>query len=152
MKKEEITPELTEQETGLLIWQVAGMWERQMKSVLDKNGLTYFQYILMDRLALLETKTRPVTQVMLANFARTDVMMTSKAVRILEEKGWIRRKKDVKDSRANQISLTDKGIKRLEKAQELVNATEDEFFGKLDSRLGQFSKNLLKLYQDHQVG
>jgi len=148
-KDKQIQPEFGDHETGLLVWQVSGLWEKQMKVVLGKQGLTYMQFVLLQRLHELETLVKPITQIKLAQYANTEPMLTSKALRVLEEKAWVRRKKDAVDTRANQIVLTEKGIKRMEKALESVLALEQTFFGVIDTKRSQFSKNLQKIFEEN---
>jgi DNA-binding MarR family transcriptional regulator len=146
-KENAFKPELMEQETGLLLWQVSRQWEKTIKDVLARQEFTYLEYILLSRLVELEKTEKQITQVKLAQYSGTEIMLTSKALRTLEEKGFIKRKKFVGDSRANLLGLSDKGAKRAEKIQKIVMETEDAFFASLEAKRSLFSKNLAKVFQ-----
>jgi DNA-binding MarR family transcriptional regulator len=118
-----------------------------MKTVLEKHALTYIQFVLLQRLNELESSALPVTQVRLAQYANTEVMLTSKALRALETKGFLKRKRDNIDTRANIIVMTDKGLKKMEKAGESIRQSENHFFGILDNKRSTFSKNLQKIFE-----
>lgn len=150
-KENNLKTDSREQEAGLLIWQVSRQWERKIKDILSRQEFTYLEYILLSRLQVLEKSEKQITQVKLAQFASTEIMLTSKALRVLEDKGFIKRKKFSADSRANLIGLTDKGSKKVEKLQKSVDETESEFFGSLDSKLSLFAKSLEKVYQSNLV-
>lgn len=145
-KKNNLTPEYTENETGLLLWQTARQWEKIIRDTLARQEFSYLEYILLSRLITLEKKEKQITQVMLAQFTNSEIMLTSKAIRSLEEKGLVRRKKSNSDSRANLIVSTDKGSKKLDKIQKSVNETEQNFFAALDSKKSILSKNLHKVF------
>lgn len=146
-KEKQFQPEIGDHETGMLIWQVSILWEREMKRVLEKHSLTYIQFILLQRLHELESTAIPVTQIRLSQYANIEVMLTSKALRVLETKGFLKRKRDQTDTRANVIALTDKGVKKMEKAQESIRQAEVRFFDVIDNKRVTFSKNLQKLFE-----
>lgn len=154
MKSKENTtkPDLKEQEAGLLVWQVSRQWEKKIKDVLSRQEFTYLEYILLSRLQELEKSDKQITQVKLANFASTEIMLTSKALRVLEDKGFIRRKKFSGDSRANLIGLTDKGTKKVEKMLKVVSEAESQFFASLDPKRSLLAKSLEKVYQSNLSG
>lgn len=148
-KDKQLRPEFGDHESGLLLWQVSGLWEKSMKTTLKKQGLTYLQYVLASRLYELESSMKNVTQIKLAEYANTEPMLTSKALRGLEEQGFLRRIKDDKDTRANIITLTDKGKKKVSKVSEIVRSEETNFFSTLDSKVNHFSKSLQKLFEQN---
>jgi DNA-binding MarR family transcriptional regulator len=145
-KENSFTPEFTEQETGLLLWQTARQWEKTVRDTLAKQDFSYLEYILLSRLLILEKREKEITQVKLAQFSNAEIMLTSKALRSLEEKGLIRRKKFNNDSRANLISSTDKGSKKLDKVQKTLNEVENNFFSALDAKKNLLNKSLQKVF------
>ncbi len=130
--------------TGFLLWQAANAWQRQIKLALDPVGLTHVQYLLLDSLELLGGKRHPVTQVKLARKAGTDVMMTSKVVRLLERKKFIARESDHLDGRAMLLGLTGSGAKALARAKNLVAKSEQQFFVKMP-KPAKFAQHLQSL-------
>ena len=153
MKKKDhhFQPEIGDHETGMLIWQVSSLWEREMKIVLEKHSLTYIQFVLLQKLNELQSSPIPITQVRLSQYANTEVMLTSKALRVLETKGFLKRKRDNIDTRANIIGITDKGKKKMEKAAESIRQSENHFFGILDIKRSTFSKNLQKVFEKNHL-
>jgi DNA-binding MarR family transcriptional regulator len=148
-KEKTLKPDLKEQEIGLLLWQVSRQWEKTIKVVLFRQEFTYLEYILLSRLVELEKTETQITQVKLAHYSGTEIMLTSKALRVLEEKGFIKRKKFTSDSRANLIGIADKGIKKVEKIQKSVEEEEARFFNSLDTKRSIFSKSLAKIFQSN---
>ena len=134
--------------TGFLLWQAGNSWQRQIKAALDPVGITHVQYLLLETLHELEETKQPVTQVRLARAAGTDVMMTSKVLRLLSKKKLIARKPDSRDARAFIPVLTQQGLKQLEKARKLVEGSEQKFFSKLVNKHEKFANNLLALTED----
>lgn len=139
-KKQTTTP----RRPGYLLWQVSNSWQRNLKSVLDPLDLTHVQYLLLETLEQLKTAEQPATQVRLAREAGTDVMMTSKVLRVLEQKKWIARKANKADARAFHISLTANGEKVIAKARQLVTDADRDFFRNV-TKLDKFSAGLEQL-------
>ncbi|TND09628.1 MAG: transcriptional regulator [Bacteroidetes bacterium] len=127
---------------GFLLWQASNKWQRNMKAALDSIGLTHVQYLLLNALAQ-TGKTQ--TQSALAAAAGADVMMTSKVLRTLEKKKFISRKIQAGDSRSMNVQLSDAGKKILQKADVLVEKTDEDFFSALPSKRSKFVKNLSAL-------
>ncbi|MCA6361961.1 MAG: MarR family transcriptional regulator [Bacteroidetes bacterium] len=130
--------------TGYLLWQVSNSWQRTIKTALDPLDLTHVQYLLLETLEQFKTEGEAATQVKLARVAGTDVMMTSKVLRVLEQKKWVSRKANRADARAFHIALTPSGEKVVAKARQLVNDTDRNFFSNL-SKPEKFSDNLALL-------
>jgi DNA-binding MarR family transcriptional regulator len=94
-----------------------------------------------------------VTQVQLASHTRADVMMTSKVLRSLEKKAYVRRDIHPTDTRAKCVALTKTGREVLFNAIELVEEIDGEFFSALNDQLATFNAQLLALIHqnsDHQ--
>ncbi|MGL5890816.1 MAG: MarR family winged helix-turn-helix transcriptional regulator [Bacteroidia bacterium] len=130
--------------TGYLLWQVSNSWQRAIKTSLDPLDLTHVQYLLLETLEQLKNAGELATQVKLAREAGTDVMMTSKVLRVLEQKKWVSRKANRADARAFHIALTPAGEKVAAKARQLVNDADNKFFGSV-SKLEKFSASLVQL-------
>ncbi len=87
------------------------------------------QFVLLASLAWLSREGDTVTQVRLAQQARTDVMMTSQVVRALERKGLLLRGAHPADHRAKGLQVTPKGLHLVNKALGLVERADAKFFG-----------------------
>jgi DNA-binding MarR family transcriptional regulator len=123
------TYDYAERSPGFLLWQLAHLWQRQVVSLLKPVGLTHVQFILLSGLKQLAAKRQvSITQVQLADYARTDIMMTSKVLRKLEERGLVERKGHPDDTRARALALTAEGDALLKKAAKLIDAHDEAFF------------------------
>lgn len=88
------------------------------------------------------------SQARLAEVTNFDKMMVSKALRLLESKGFLRRSRHPDDPRAKRIELTPRGKTALAKARRLASHALDEFFGILGKRRQVLSDLLQELLQD----
>ena len=79
------------------------------------------------------TKEEGVTQVKLAEHAKTDPMMTSQVIRALESKGLVERKKHPKDSRALLVGPTEEGRELARQAIPVVEQVDHDFFEKVEN-------------------
>lgn len=102
---------------------------RRYMPFLEKLDLTYTQYIVM--LYLWEKKVSNVK--MLGKIVLLDSSTLTPLLKKLEAKGYIERKRSIKDERNLEISLTRKGEKLKEKATyipkkigECINLSEKE--------------------------
>jgi len=114
---------------GHLLYQLAGLWRRQMNARLDTVGLTYIQFVFLIRLAWLTQNGGGVTQKMLGQDCKTGRALTSQVVRLLERNKLIRQAVKPGDARARLLKLTAEGQRRLARALPLLEATEDAFLG-----------------------
>jgi DNA-binding MarR family transcriptional regulator len=128
--------------TGFLLWQAGNAWQRKMKSVLDPVGITHVQYLLLDSLEHLGALKHPVSQVTLSRVAGTDVMMTSKVIRLLEKKKLVTRKVSKTDARIFLLEMTREGSRALAKAKTAVEKTESKLFSKLELKHEKFARCL----------
>lgn len=115
---------------GLLLWRVTLAWQRQITAALRPLGLTHVQFVLLTSTWWLTTHggERP-TQKRVADFAGTDVMMTSQVLRTLQGKGLITRHEAQADARAKVIAPTAEGTSLARTAVEAVEAVDRQFFG-----------------------
>ena len=120
---------------GFLLWLGTNAWQRQLRAALDPLDLTHVQFVLLASLAGLSRAGDTVTQVRLAQQARTDEMMTSQVVRALERKGLLRRGAYPPDHRARGLQVTPKGLRLVNKALGLVERADARFFGAVGTDL-----------------
>ena len=138
--------EKPEQSAGFLLWQVTNLWQRKMNSTLKELDLTHVQFVLLAGIAWLERFETPITQVRLSKHAKTNIMMTSKVIKTLEEKGLVLRDECETDTRAKCLSLTEKGIQKIEQALPLVKTVDEKFFEDKTYDEG-FIKNLVHVLE-----
>lgn len=131
---------------GLSLWQATNRWQAVMRATLSPHGLTHVQYVLLACLVWLHTadKERNITQIELAEFAATDVMMTSQVLRTLEAKGLIERQQHPTDRRARVLHATAEGIAAAQRATRDVESADGAFFSTLHD-LRTFAAELTRL-------
>ncbi len=129
---------------GFLLWQVATLWQRHLRTALDAVGLTHAQFVLLASAGWLEGHAdgAPVTQAQIAEHARTDAVMTSEVLRTLERKGFLERLPHPDDARARRIVLTSVGGALVKQAIALVEAADAEFFAAPSAELDALARAL----------
>ncbi len=127
-KSVEFNFEKPEESSGYLLWQLTMLWQRKMKRALDELDLTHTQFVLLAALGWLSKQNKIVTQVDIANHSNTDRMMVSKVLRTLQEKKLVIRQENKTDTRAKNISLTNNGHDKLQKALIIVSQVDNDFF------------------------
>lgn len=131
--------------TGLAFIRVYNKWHAQIQNALRAADLTLPQFVILTVSAYLQSHGQDATQTMIADESQIDAMTTSQIVRLLEKKNFIIRTKHPKDSRANSIQLTSRGLERVAAALPLIEKIDDEFFGILGSDESHFKSLLQKL-------
>lgn len=135
---------------GFLLGQVTLLWQRKLKKVLDPLDLTHTQFVLLAALGWLSKNNNSVTQVDIARQSNADRMMVSKVLRTLEEKDFITRQENEKDTRAKTTRLTTKGEKVLQKSIIAVENADLDFFATIETKLTSFNKNMVQLIDQNQ--
>lgn len=119
--------ERAEDSPGLLLWQLSNKWQAAQRAALKPHGLTHVQFVLLATLTFASGKNT-FTQKQLADYAETDVMMTSQVVRKLEQKGLVQRELSKLDGRAFTLNPTPKGTTLANQAVKAVEAVDKDFF------------------------
>lgn len=133
-----------EDSTGFLLWRTHNFWQRELRKCLKPFDLTHTQFVILASSHWLTLQQEEVTQVEIAEHAKTDVMLTSNVIRALEKKTFITRAEHSIDTRAKKVFLTDLGVSILGKAVKKVESFDRLFFNKLaDSEV--FNGELKKL-------
>jgi DNA-binding MarR family transcriptional regulator len=113
---------------GFLLWHATLRWQRGLSEALAPLGLTHVQFVLLACTWWLNDQGRRPSQIALAEFAGTDVKMTSQVLRGLERKGLIQREVDREDTRARQLRVTRSGARLAPRAIAIVQQVDAEFF------------------------
>ncbi|NJL62523.1 MAG: MarR family transcriptional regulator [Methylacidiphilales bacterium] len=116
-----------------------------MNSGLSKLGLTHVQFVLLAGIIWLSEGQETVTQAKLAAHAKTDIMMTSKVIRALEQRGLVKREIDSKDTRAKSLTITQEGHDLTVAASQIVDRIDNDFFSTLNEHLTDLNLHLLKI-------
>ncbi|MCG8547367.1 MAG: MarR family transcriptional regulator [Alphaproteobacteria bacterium] len=132
--------------TGYLLWHVVNLWQRRQKQVLAPFQLTPVQYLLLAGLRdLRAVGDHAVTQTVLARHCRTDPMMTSQVLRVLEKQGFVARRVHDGDGRAVAVAATAAGESLVRRAADAVETAEREFFEALGPDVRAFGDALTLL-------
>lgn len=119
---------------GLALWRVTLRWQRRIAAALKPFDLTHVQFVLLTcAWWLTDEGGEQPSQRRLAEFAGTDVMMTSQVLRTLEGKGLVERRSDPADARSKAISVTEEGRSLTLRAVREVEAVDHDFFASVDS-------------------
>lgn len=140
-----MTPDTTA--TGRLLWQVTTRWRAAVDRAVAPLGLTHAQYTLLGSLyGLAQAGTRP-SQRELADFAGLEPIYVSKLVRTLEVAGLVVRAAHPSDTRALQLTLTDKGSAVIREAVTIVHALHDELTAPIGGTAGSRNRELIRTLQ-----
>lgn len=145
MNNSELNLPHPDQSIGFSLWQTFMIWNRKINNALTAIELTHTQFVLLAALGWLLKEKEPVSQIRLAEEARTDPMMTSQVLRTLEKKGLITRAPHPDDSRAKEIKLTNYGTEMLSHALNTVQKIDEEYFGVLGENRKSFHWNMNEL-------
>jgi DNA-binding MarR family transcriptional regulator len=119
---------------GFLLWRVTLAWQRQVVRALAPLDLTHVQFVLLAVCWWQGEHGNPLTQAQAAAAAGTDVKMTSQVLRVLEQKGLLRRDLDPVDARARRLVLTAAGRRLAPRAVEVVETVDRAFFTPVNAR------------------
>ncbi len=140
MSKKLITGDLAEA-TGVLVASVAVRWDYAADAALEEIDMSPTQYILLLCLSALMKSDEPVKQAHLSRFTGIDAMLVSKHIRILEERGAVKRNLHPSDQRAVVLSITKSGASLLKQATRIIRKVDKEVFG--NSANDKFNKQLI---------
>ena len=135
---------------GYLLAHVTMLWQRKQKKALDPLDLTHTQFVLLAALSWLSRESNAVTQMDIANQSNADRMMVSKVLRTLEEKKFITRQENERDTRAKTIQLTKTGAETLQKAIIKVENADKDFFSAIETTLLSFNADMVKLIDENK--
>lgn len=113
---------------GFLLWHATLRWQRDITRALAPLGLTHVQFVLLACTWWLNRAGRSPSQVDLAEFAGTDVKMTSQVVRSLERKNLLERRVDASDTRTRRLRPTRRGVRLAPRAIAVVQQVDGDFF------------------------
>jgi DNA-binding MarR family transcriptional regulator len=113
---------------GFLLWHATLRWQRDISQALTPLELTHVQFVLLACTWWLNQQGQHPSQIALAEFAGTDVKMTSQVVRSLERKGLVDREIDRNDTRARRLRVTRRGARLAPRAIDVVEHVDTDFF------------------------
>jgi MarR family transcriptional regulator, organic hydroperoxide resistance regulator len=139
--------EEAEESPGFLLWQVTSIWQRHLRSELEKVELTHVQFVLLATCQWYNqhAEAEGMTQIQLSQQAKVDVNVTSKVLRTLETKKLVLRRPHLTDTRANVITLTPAGKALIAKANIIVEQADRQFFAKIAGEQAKLIQLLAQL-------
>jgi DNA-binding MarR family transcriptional regulator len=127
---------------GYLVWHLTLRWRAELDRSLAPLGLTSAQYAVLASLyGLSQGGARP-SQRELADFAGLEPMHVSKLVRALQRAGLVERAGNPADTRAVQLSVTDRGVQVVTAARATVLELEEQRLAPLGGRSSQRTAQL----------
>ncbi|MFR9780445.1 MarR family transcriptional regulator [Micromonospora sp. MS34] len=134
------TPDIA---TGRLLWQVTTRWRAAVDRAVGPLGLTHAQYSLLGSLYGLNRQGRQPSQRELADYAGLDPVFVSKLVKALSAGGLITRSGHTGDTRAFQLSLTERGAAVVQQALDVVHALQAELTAPIGGPHGARNRELV---------
>jgi len=115
---------------GFTLWQTTTLWQRQIKKALDPHDISHAQFVIMATLLWFENHDHETTQAAIIDWTKLDKMTVSKSLKKLALQKLVKRSEHAMDTRAKNVALTKKGITLASTLVPLVEAVDDNFFGK----------------------
>jgi len=113
---------------GFLLWHATLRWQRAVAAALGPLDLTHVQFVLLASVWWLNSQGERPNQLAVAEYAGTDVKMTSQVLRTLERNGLVDRETDPRDTRAKLMRITERGGELAPRAVAVVEQVDAEFF------------------------
>lgn len=120
-----------EDSPGFLLWQVTMVWQRKIKKALEEHDVSHAQFVIMATLLWFEAHPFDTTQILIVSWSKLDKMTVSKSLKKLALFGLVNRIEHETDTRAKNVSLTNKGRELVYKLVPVVEKIDSEFFGKV---------------------
>lgn len=114
---------------GFLLARVYSLRQRRMNEELSSIGLNYVQFNLLTGLYWLQMKGKVINQMMLIEFTKLDKSVVSNILRKMVQDGYVSRAELSTDTRTKIVTLTPKGESLVERANLIVNKTDETFWG-----------------------
>ena len=127
---------------GFLVWRLSMGWRAAMDRVLEPLGLTQAQYAVLAPLYGMSRSGARPSQRELADLTGLDAVYISKLVRALERAGFVERSASTVDTRAVELTLTDRGVATVREAMPLVVRLRDELSKPLGGIDGERTRQL----------
>jgi DNA-binding MarR family transcriptional regulator len=129
---------------GFLVWRLSMKWRVAVDRAVGPLGLTHAQYALLGSLFGMERSGVRPSQRELADHTGLEALYVSKLARTLESAGIIERVRDLEDSRAVRLSLTEHGRDVTARAIVVVRELHGRFLAPLGGLDGERTKVLTR--------
>lgn len=119
-----------EDSPGFLLWQTTMVWQRLIKKSLEEHNISHAQFVIMATLLWFEAHSYDTTQIQIVTWTKLDKMTVSKSLKKLVLLKLVNRIEHETDTRAKSVSLAKKGTALVHKLIPIVEAIDNQFFGK----------------------
>lgn len=127
------------------LFDAVGVLARRRYQIADRHFSTLgFNHTEARLLTLLQKQNGSAAQDALAGALTVDRSNSGRALRNLEQKGYIRRQKDSADKRANLVQITSEGNKAASEIAKIKKKIVQEFTGALSEADAAAIVNLLR--------
>ena len=133
---------------GFLVWRLATQWRTAVDRALEPLGLTQAQYAVLAPLYGMSRGGSRPSQRQLADLTGLDAVYVSKLIRSLERAGLVARAVSAADSRAVELSLTERGVAMLPGAIEVVSGLRERLTKPLGGTGGAGTAELARMLRE----
>jgi len=133
-----------EDSPGFLLWQTTIIWQRQIKKALEPYDISHAQFVIMATLLWFTAHHYDTTQILIVNHSKLDKMTVSKSLKKLVSLGYVNRIEHEVDTRAKNVSLTDKGEEMVRILVPIIEGIDSTFFGHLSNKEQQSLTSILR--------
>jgi DNA-binding MarR family transcriptional regulator len=130
---------------GYLVWRLATKWRAAVDRTVAPFGLTHAQYSLLASLYGMSKAGRRPSQRELAEHTGLEPIFVSKLARALERSGLLQRTEHPADTRAVQLTLTERGAEVIVEAIAAVQALQDQQTKPLGGVRGKRTRELTEM-------
>ena len=120
-----------EDSPGFLLWQTTMIWQRQIKKALEPYDISHAQFVIMATLLWFDAHDYDTTQVSIVMQTKLDKMTVSKSLKRLVSLGFVNRIEHQSDTRAKNVTLTDKGKEMVGTLVPIVEGVDAKFFDRV---------------------
>jgi DNA-binding MarR family transcriptional regulator len=120
-----------EDSPGFLLWQTTMIWQRQIKKALEPYDISHAQFVIMATLLWFDAHDYDTTQVSIVMQTKLDKMTVSKSLKRLVSLGFVDRIEHQSDTRAKNVTLTDKGKEMVGTLVPIVEGVDAKFFDRV---------------------
>ena len=132
---------LSENKTGLLIWQLSNFWQSRLRKILKKHQLTLNEFLILESIVRLNDYKKDLSQTHISSFSGIDNSVASVTFKLLEEKKLISRY-NKNDNRKKIVKILDNGINLYNLINPSILNEEKDIFGKLQNENHNFINSI----------
>ncbi len=122
---------------GFLVWRLSMSWRAAVDRAVGHLDLTHAQYSLLASLRGMQRGGQAPSQRELADHTGLDAIYVSKLARALEQRGLVARDAHPDDTRAVQLTLTERGVEVIDEAIPIVHELLDHLTAPLGGTSGK---------------